>query len=171
MDGSEIASAAEPYASALWEESMRTSLLMFAFLGCTLIFSYVFLRDFKVRSPFRWIVALVVFAGFVLVQAGGLRKPEVSVLTGTIEKIEQEETSLQWRVTVTNPREFLLQEGRPPEERQRDQAIIVPCIGSLTHQLQSGSEETLILLRNQAVGLRREGRTKIFLPGKEADQK
>lgn len=171
MDWAEIESAVAPHANAVWEQSMRTSLLLFAFLGCTLIFAYVFLRNFKVRSPFRWIVALAAFSGFVLIRAGGLRKPEVSVLIGVVQKLEQEEISLQWNVTITEPREFVLQEGLAPVARRRDTRIVLPCLPALAAHLKPGSEETLILLRNFAVGLRTTGRTKIFLPTASALEK
>lgn len=167
MNWSEVESAAAPFVQAIHEQSMRTSLLLFAFLGCVLIFSYVFLKKFPIRAPFRWIVALAALSALVLLRAGGLRKPEVSVLIGIVEKVEEDKVSGTWKV-VLHGREYVLQNGQAAQVRERSMA---PALPQVARELKSGSEETLILIRGQAVGIRKEGRSKIFLSPSTSGQK
>lgn len=167
MNWTEVESAAAPFVQNIYEQSMRTSFLLFAFLGCVLIFSYVFLRKFPVRAPFRWVVALAALSALVLIRAGGLRKPEVSVLIGVVEKVEEDRISGSWKVFLPG-REYVLENGRAAQVRERSMILALP---EVARQLQSGSEETLILIRGQAVGIRKAGRSKIFLSPERSDQK
>lgn len=162
MNWTETAAAATPYVDQLHEQSMRTTVLLFAFLGCVLIFAYVFLRKFPSRSPFRWIVALAALAVFVLIRAGGLRRPEVVVLVGTVEGIEKQEIASRYWLRLSQVRRYVLRPNQEPVV-EASAEVSVPALGPVASQLQAGSEETLILIQGQAVGLRKAGETKIFL--------
>jgi hypothetical protein len=170
MDWPEIRTAAEPMLVQLHEEAVRTSILLFAFLACVILFAFVFLRRFPSRSPFRWIVALTVLAGFILIRAGGLRRPDIVVLVGTTHKIEMDETSGRWFVHLKQVRQYVLRDDVEPAV-SRKEYVALPGLEQLARELQPGAEQTLLLVHGQAVGLRKDGRTKIFLPLQTQHQK
>lgn len=163
MNWPEVAAAAAPHLDLLQQQAMRTSLLLFAFLGCVLIFAYVFLKKFPSRSPFRWIVALAALAVFVIIRAGGLGRPDVVVLAGAVQRIEKQELTSRWWLHMTQARQYVLRRDSEPFVVTTEY-VSMPCLEQLAAELRPGTEETLILMQGQAVGLRRNGQTKIFLP-------
>lgn len=156
MDLEEIRSAVLPVVQEIHDESVRTTLLLFAFLGCVIVFAAVFLKGR--RSPLAWIISLAIFSGLVLVRAGGLKEPEVRIVRGLIERSASEGPRCGVRLTAGEI--WQLTESSAPGRSSG--ALEIPAMCSLSRAIQSDTEETLILVRGVALGVHRNGRSIFF---------